>query len=86
MKANEVDTSSITRENAEGFEELMIARHGKPQAAEIVKYMYAPILPPEKETFYGHSKCNLAQAVMLQEEGLITRETAAAICSCSIRD
>lgn len=81
MKANEVDTSSITRENAEGFEELMIARHGKPQAAEIVKYMYAPILPPEKETFYGHSKCNLAQAVMLQEEGLITRETAAAICS-----
>ncbi len=81
MKNISIDTEGITKENAEGFEEQMFARHGKPQAPEIVKYMYAPILPPEEVAYYGSSKCNLAQAVMLYEENLITEEVAAAICS-----
>lgn len=68
-------------ENIEGFEELMMARHGKLQAPEIVKYMYAPALPPDADTYKGHSKCNIAQAIMLYEEGLINSETAAKICS-----
>ena len=79
------DTKGITRENAKGFEELMIARHGKPQAPEVVKYMYAPILPPEKETFYGHNKCNIAQAIMLMEENLLSREDAAGICKVCLK-
>lgn len=85
MKNYSSDTKGITKENAKGFEELMIARHGKPQAPEVVKYMYAPILPPEKETYYGHNKCNIAQAIMLMEEKLLSREDAAGICKVCLK-
>ena len=81
MDKNIYDTSGITTENAEGFEQQMIARHGKVQAPEVVKYMYAPILPPARNSFYASVKCNLAQAVMLCEEKLISKENAAALCA-----